>query len=117
MWTTQDCLEKTNLATNYQLILDLLPQLMHNRLKFDEISVKTVQPKVTQSLMAYKLIKVGIVFQQGCISTLYRGGGASHYCQPCAQAAGHLLGRQYTAGKMQGFPEAALSCCSSLPSL
>lgn len=73
MWTRQDCLEKTNLATNSQLvkILDLLPQLMHNWLKSDEISVKKVQPRVTQSSIAYKLIKVRQVFQQGCVSTLY----------------------------------------------
>lgn len=118
MWTRQDCLAKTDLVTNSQLvkILDLLPQLMHNWLKSDEISVEKVQPKVTQSLIEYKLINVRIVFQEGCISSLYLSWVASHYCQPCAQTAWHLLGKKNVAGKTQRFPEAALSCSSSSPS-
>lgn len=66
MWTRQDCLENTDLAINSQLvkILDLLPKLMHNWLKFDEISVKKVQPEMTQSLIGNKIIKVRIVFQE-----------------------------------------------------
>lgn len=72
---------------------------------------------MTQPLIAYKLIKVSIIFQEGCISLLYLSWVASHYCQPCAQTAWHILGKQYKAGKTQGVPEAVLSCSSSLPSL